>query len=71
MYNAVDVVNIKNDFAALKKQIEAVSHDFNELFCILTRLEYFAAHFEDSSIEDDLRNEQQNILNELECKKAH
>lgn len=54
MYNAVDIVNIKNDYVAFKKQIEVISNDFNDLLSILSRLEYFVAHFEDSSIEDDL-----------------
>ena len=51
-YTAVDFVNIKSDYEALKKQFDILSHCMEETSAIMSRIEYFAGHFNNSSFEN-------------------
>ena len=51
-YTALDFVNIKSDYEALKKQFHIMSQCMEETSAIMSRIEYFAGHFNDSSFEN-------------------
>ena len=51
-YTAIDFVNIKSDYEALKKQFDIMSMCMEETSALMSRIEYFAGHFSDSSFEN-------------------
>lgn len=53
-FTAVDFVNIKSDYEALKKQFDIMSQCIADICALMSRIEYFVGHFEDSQLEDDL-----------------
>lgn len=52
MYTAIDFVNIKSDYEALKKQFDIMSQCMEDISALMSRIEYFAGHFSDSSFEN-------------------